>query len=92
MDIKITQIISWIGIGPQIAKKHYLQGIENHFKKTVLNPVLSAAEKSCQDVSERTGKIEENTQVIACQELSKSLTGNDLHQMTPTGFEPVLQG
>ncbi len=34
----------WMGNGPKVAAKHYLQTAEEHFDKAVQNPVLQASE------------------------------------------------
>ena len=91
-EYPVQVVCAWIGNSPQVAAKHYLQVTEDHFQKAVQNPVQTTQEKQCQDMSEKQGKIEERTQVLDCHLFAKYSTNNELQSMTPTGFEPVLQG
>ena len=69
-----------------------MQVTEDHFQKAMQNPVLTTQEKQCQDMSEKQVELEEKTPVLDCHLFTKSSTNNELQSMTPTGFEPVLQG
>ena len=53
-------VTKWLGNSPQVAKKHYLQVTDEHYKKAVRNPVQQPAERRRKDSQERSRDDEKN--------------------------------
>ena len=94
----------WLGNSPDVARKHYLQTHEEHFKRAVekrwpnsgtdrgLNTAVSP-------VSPRTGSQAQNTEFdltpcfsTACDNLRDDTNQDNLHLIPPRGLEPLLPG
>ena len=99
-DFPVHVVTEWLGNSPDIARKHYLQTHEEHFRRAVekggLNRGLNTA------VSPRTesqGENEEKSKfnitpclATACDNMQEHANQNNLHLIPPRGLEPLLPG
>ena len=88
----IQAVCSWIGNTPEVARKHYLQVTEEHFKKAAQNPAQYMRETACNGSQGELGKDKKKAVSYGnCETLrnaSKSRDSNNLQQVGRDGFEP----
>ncbi|RMF92500.1 MAG: hypothetical protein D6741_14845 [Planctomycetota bacterium] len=81
-------VCAWMGNSRDVANRHYLQVLDSDYEK--------AAQKAAQHTAETGGKTQKAdsaslTEVGSVQEFAGDCELVQNTQMTPTGFEPVLQ-
>ena len=102
-EYPIHVVCAWLGNSQRVAAKHYLQVRDEDFERAASHsaensalPGESTAQNAAQPPSANSGQLSQETQkALENQSFCKALadvgeTWPDV-QVTPTGFEPVLQ-
>src|SRR5262249_33601075 len=82
----IHVVAEWLGNSPKTALAHYTQVTEEHFRKTLQNPVQQGAETACTEQQKAKRGMPDAEDL---QELATCCDSIPVQMMTPTGFEPV---
>ncbi len=99
-DFPIHVVTEWLGNSPDVARKHYLQTHEEHFKRAVgaggLNMGLTTAARSRIESPNENSENPES-QLIACGATSCDATPHStnsdiFYPVPPRGVEPLLPG
>lgn len=99
----IHVVCAWLGNSQRVAAKHYLQVTDADFDRATGGGAQSgaqdgktAAQKQAQPMSANSGRLLQETHKALenqglCHVLTKTGESWPERQVTPTGFEPVLQ-
>src|SRR5262249_17360349 len=82
----IHVVAEWLGNSPKTALAHYTQVTEDHYRKTLQNPVQQGAETACTEQQKAKRGMPDAEDL---QELATCCDSIPVQMMTPTGFEPV---
>lgn len=99
-------VVKWLGHSKVVARKHYFQMTDDHFKiaaGVAQNPAQQVAESSRNDSQEKTmlGALKaispdayETLRNLAtvCEGIKKGVSPEETHLIVPRGFEPLLPG
>ncbi len=95
-DFPIHVVTEWIGNSPEIAKKHYLQITEDHYRKAAQNTAQQVAELARNDSKEnidhfiKSAVSHSNCETL--QNVANSCNYNNLQRTPPRGLEPLSHG
>jgi len=94
-------VCEWIGHTPDVARSHYYQIRPEDVARAINEPWTSfesskvalkvAPQMHARQRTEKTDKNSEHSEVVSSPQLAPSSYLVQIPQMTPTGFEPVLQ-
>lgn len=81
-------VCAWMGNNRQTAQRHYLQVLDSDYERAAQNPAQQHAEMLG---TTRQGPNPQNPEGVILQQLAALFSKCTNIQVTPTGFEPVLQ-
>jgi len=100
-DFPVHVVTEWIGNSPDVARKHYLQTHEGHFKRAVekrwpnsgTDSGLNTTAEPCTDTQEQNKETDLTPCfATACDNMQEETNQDNLYPIPPRGLEPLSHG